>query len=88
MTGQIAMEGFMTWKIPATYRRFITRAQAIVPAMVVILLGGQGACNDLLLTSQVVLSFALPFAVFPLIHLTSDVGIMGSEFVNRDLKPI
>jgi manganese transport protein len=86
MAGQIVMEGFISWKIPATYRRVITRALAIVPAMVVIVIGGQGASNNLLLTSQVVLSFALPFAVFPLIHLTSDVNIMGSEFVNRDIE--
>ena len=47
-------------------------------------MGGQSASNDLLLFSQVVLSFALPFAVFPLIELTSDVSVMGSEFVNSD----
>ena len=84
MAGQIVMEGFIDWKIHPMWRRFITRALAIVPAIVVIWVGGQSASNDLLLFSQVVLSFALPFAVFPLIELTSDVSVMGSEFVNSD----
>lgn len=83
MAGQIVMEGFIDWKINPMFRRFITRGIAIVPAIVVIMVGGQGASNTLLLVSQVVLSFALPFAVFPLIQLTGDVTIMGSEFVNN-----
>ncbi len=45
------------------------------------LLGGDKAVNELLILSQVVLSFALPFAVFPLIHITSNRRKMG-KFVN------
>lgn len=82
MAGQIVMEGFIDWKISPMLRRFVTRALAIVPAMVVIVIGGQAASNTLLLMSQVILSFALPFAVYPLIQLTSDEYIMGTAFVN------
>lgn len=83
MAGQIVMEGFIDWTINPIYRRVFTRAAAIVPAMIVILIGGQGASNDLLLFSQVVLSFALPFAVIPLVQMTSSKEVMGEEFVNN-----
>lgn len=76
------MEGFIHFKLHPMYRRILTRALAIVPAIIVILIGGPSASNDLLLMSQVILSFALPFAVFPLVQLTSDVNVMGEEFVN------
>lgn len=82
MAGQIVMEGFISFKLNPVYRRVLTRALAIVPAIIVILIGGPNASNDLLLLSQVILSFALPFAVFPLVQLTSDVNVMGPEFVN------
>lgn len=82
MAGQIVMEGFIHFKLHPMYRRVLTRALAIVPAIIVILIGGPNASNSLLLFSQVVLSFALPFAVFPLVQLTSDVNVMGHEFVN------
>ncbi|KAJ1391079.1 NRAMP family, partial [Ochromonadaceae sp. CCMP2298] len=59
MAGQIVMEGFLEWRIDPVYRRIATRALAIVPAMVVIVVGGEQASNSLLLFSQVVLSFAL-----------------------------
>ena len=88
MAGQIVMEGFMNWTLAPTYRRILTRSIAIVPAMVVILIGGEEASNDLLLFSQVVLSFTLPFAVFPLVHLTSDASVMGQDFVNSSANSI
>jgi len=37
---------------------------------------GLGA-TDVLVLSQVFLSFGIPFALFPLIRLTSDVKLMG-----------
>jgi len=82
MAGQVVMEGFIDWTLDPFYRRILTRAAAIVPAMLVIIIGGEGASNDLLLFSQVVLSFALPFAVVPLVQLTADDKVMGEEFVN------
>lgn len=87
MAGQIVMEGFMNWKIDPIMRRVITRLLAIIPAVIVIMIGGPSATNDLLLLSQVVLSFALPFAVTPLVHLTSDAAKMG-EFVNSQATTV
>ena len=43
---------------------------------------GNGAVGKLLVASQVVLSLQLPFALYPLIRMTSDRALMG-EFANR-----
>lgn len=77
LAGQIVMEGFMKFKIRPVFRRIITRLLAIVPAIIVIAIGGDSSANELLIISQVVLSVALPFAIFPLVHITSDKNKMG-----------
>jgi manganese transport protein len=79
LTGQIVMEGFTRWTVPAFYRRLITRCIAIIPAVAAVLIGGDSATNDLLIATQVILSFALPFAVVPLVHVT------GSRYVMKDM---
>ncbi len=68
IAGQVVMEGFMHWRISPWKRRIITRAMAIIPAIIVIGLRGDGSVNDLLVLSQVVLAMQLPFAMFPLLH--------------------
>jgi manganese transport protein len=78
LAGQIVMEGFLRFKIRPILRRLITRSIAIIPAVVVIGVKGEGGSYDLLILSQVLLSLQLPFAVIPLIRFTSDRGIMGS----------
>jgi manganese transport protein len=84
LTGQIVMEGFMNYKISPTFRRLLTRLMAIVPAIIVTAVGGDKETNNMLLISQVVLSFALPFAVVPLVHVTSSRLRMG-KFANSPL---
>lgn len=76
------MEGFLNWKISPFIRRIFTRAVAIVPALIVAAVGGSSATNQMLVISQVILSFQLAFAVFPLVILTSDAAKMGQGFVN------
>jgi len=71
LAGQVVMEGFMHWRIQPWLRRLITRALAIIPAVVIIGLRGDASVNDLLTLSQVVLALQLPFAMFPLLHFTS-----------------
>ena len=71
------MEGFLNLKIPCWQRRLITRALALVPAFLGVWWLGEGGVGKLLVLSQVALSFQLPFAIWPLIRLTSDRGIMG-----------
>jgi manganese transport protein len=77
LTGQIVMEGFLSLRMSPWLRRLITRGLAIVPALVVVAVCGEHGLAWLLIASQTVLSFQLPFAVFPLIRLTSDRRRMG-----------
>ncbi|HEY9644426.1 MAG TPA: Nramp family divalent metal transporter, partial [Coleofasciculaceae cyanobacterium] len=77
IAGQIIMEGFLDWRIPCWLRRLITRALAIIPAVIGITLLGEAGVGKLLVFSQVVLSLQLPFAVFPLILFTSSPSSMG-----------
>jgi manganese transport protein len=81
MAGQIVMEGFLHIRLRPWLRRLITRLVAIVPALVTIVLFGEGSTTSLLILSQVILSLQLSFAVIPLIMFTSDRRLMG-EFVN------
>src|SRR5215471_793583 len=77
LAGQVVMEGFMHWGIQAWVRRVITRTLAILPAIIVIGVRGEGSVTDLLTLSQVVLALQLPFAMFPLLHFTSSKRRMG-----------
>jgi len=77
LAGQVVMEGFMHWRIQPWLRRLITRALAIIPAVLVIGIRGDASVNDLLTLSQVVLALQLPFAMFPLLHFTSSRSKMG-----------
>ena len=81
LAGQIVMEGFLDIRIRPWLRRLITRLIAIVPAVIVAIIGGESGTARLLILSQVILSLQLSFAVFPLVMFTSDKLKMG-EFVN------
>ena len=78
LAGQVVMEGFMHWRIKPWVRRLITRLLAIIPAVFVIGLRGEGSVTDLLTLSQVVLALQLPFAMFPLLYFTSSRRRMGA----------
>ena len=77
LAGQIVMEGFLDIRLRPWLRRLVTRAIAIVPALVTIALYGDAGIGKLLILSQVILSLQLPFAVFPLVSFTSDRRKMG-----------
>ncbi len=77
LAGQIVMEGFLNLRLRPWLRRLLTRALAIVPAVICTVLYGPGGTAKLLILSQVVLSLQLPFAVVPLIVFTSDRKKMG-----------
>jgi manganese transport protein len=77
LAGQVVMEGFMRWRIQPWVRRLITRAMAIIPAVIIIGVRGDASVNDLLTLSQVVLALQLPFAMFPLLLFTSSSKRMG-----------
>jgi manganese transport protein len=83
LAGQVVMEGYLNLRIAPWVRRLLTRLIAVVPALIVINLLGEGATGDLLVLSQVILSLQLGFAIIPLIHFVSDKNHMN-EFV---IKP-
>jgi manganese transport protein len=87
LAGQIVMEGFLELRLKPWLRRLITRAIAIIPAALVIGIAGENKVTALLILSQVILSFQLPFAVIPLIQFTGDRSKMG-EFANSRLTQI
>ena len=72
MAGQVIIEGFLDIKFSIFLRRLIT----IIPALVVIAVGLDPL--KILILSQVVLSFTLPFALVPLLILTNRAGVMGT----------
>jgi manganese transport protein len=77
LAGQVVMEGFMRWRLSPWARRLVTRSLAILPAVGVIAVRGNGSVTDLLTLSQVVLALQLPFAMFPLLWFTSSRRRMG-----------
>ncbi len=83
MAGQIVMEGFLRLRLAAWLRRLVTRLVAIVPAIAVTLIYGEGQTAKLLILSQVVLSLQLPFAVVPLVMLTASKARMGELVAPR-----
>ncbi len=76
MAGQVIMQGFLHRHIRPWIRRLVT----MLPSLIVIALGLNP--TRVLVLSQVVLSFGLPFAVVPLIIFTQRRDVMG-ELVNR-----
>jgi manganese transport protein len=74
--GQVVMAGFMNWRIPLVVRRALT----MVPSLIV--LGLSVNTTEALVYSQVVLSFGIPFALFPLLVVTRDRRLMH-EMSNR-----
>jgi manganese transport protein len=74
--GQVVMRGFVGFNIPLFLRRLVTMA----PAIAVLAVGLDP--TQVLIFSQVVLSFGIPFALIPLVLLTSRADVMGAH-VNR-----
>jgi manganese transport protein len=76
--GQVIMDGFVRRHLSVTVRRLVTMAPALV------LLCTPFDPTRALILSQVVLSFGIPFALIPLLMLTSNRRLMG-EHVNSRL---
>jgi manganese transport protein len=71
--GAMIMQGLLRRSIPLLLRRLIT----LIPALLILAIGLDP--SRALVLSQVVLSFGIPFALIPLIRLTSDAGLMGGD---------
>jgi manganese transport protein len=79
--GQIIMDGFMRRRIPLPARRLVT----MIPAFLILAAGMEP--TNALIFSQVALSFGIPFALIPLVAMTSRRAIMG-ELVNRRVTTV
>ncbi|WP_420916082.1 Nramp family divalent metal transporter [Photobacterium damselae] len=75
MAGQVVMQGFVHFKIPMWVRRSVT----MIPSFIVIGLGLD--TTQILVMSQVVLSFGIALAIIPLLMFTNSERLMG-EFKN------
>jgi manganese transport protein len=91
LAGQVVMEGFVHLRVRPWARRLLTRCVAIVPALLVLTLATGGPDADerllkLLVLSQVILGFQLPFAIIPLVQMTADPRRMGAFASGRLLQ--
>lgn len=71
--GAMIMQGLLHRSIPMLVRRLIT----VCPALAILAVGFDP--TRALVLSQVVLSFGIPFAILPLVRLTSNRALMGSD---------
>jgi len=76
MAGQVIMQGFVHFSIPIWLRRLVT----MLPAITIIAIGFDP--TQVLVVSQVALSFVLPIPVISLLLLTRRRDLMGA-LVNR-----
>jgi manganese transport protein len=75
--GAMIMQGLLYRSIPMLVRRLVTLAPALL------ILAFDVDPTRALVLSQVVLSFGIPFALLPLVRLTSDRVLMGGDANNR-----
>ena len=75
--GAMIMQGLLHRTIPLVLRRLVT----LLPALAVLAIGLDP--SRALVLSQVVLSFGIPFALIPLVRLTSDRAVMGEDVNHR-----
>ncbi|MET0995327.1 MAG: Nramp family divalent metal transporter [Mycobacterium sp.] len=75
--GAMIMQGLLRVSFPLLLRRLIT----LIPALVIVAVGVDP--SRALVLSQVVLSFGIPFALIPLVRLTSDRALMGDDTNHR-----
>jgi manganese transport protein len=81
LAGQIVFEGF--WGIGANL--FVRRAITLVPALAILAMGFDPF--RILIVSQITLSVVLPFALMPLVFLTTRPAVMG-EYTNGWLSNV
>ncbi|XP_020270393.1 metal transporter Nramp3-like isoform X2 [Asparagus officinalis] len=80
--GQYVMQGFLDLRITPWIRNMLTRSLAIVPSLIVALIGGSTGAGKLIIIASMILSFELPFALIPLLKFTSSKTKMGA-YVNH-----
>lgn len=81
-TGQFVMSGFMELHVSAWLRACITRSVALVPTLAVaIAYAGTNEMDTLNQGLNVLQSVQLPFALIPVLYMSTRADVMGSDFV-------
>lgn len=80
-TSVVISQGLLKFKVSPLLQRVL----ALLPALFIIYVSSN--LTMALVLSQVVLSFGIPFALFPLVYFTSQTELMG-RFVNRKLTTV
>jgi manganese transport protein len=75
--GAMIMQGLLHVSISMVLRRLVT----LIPALLILAIGLDP--SRALVLSQVVLSFGIPFALIPLVRLTSNHSLMGEDTNHR-----
>ncbi|KAG5250841.1 metal transporter Nramp [Salix suchowensis] len=75
--GQYIMQGFLDLKMRKWLRNLLTRSVAILPSLIVSIIGGQSGASRLIIIASMILSFELPFALIPLLKFSSSNTKMG-----------
>lgn len=86
--GQYVMQGFLELKFAPWIRNMLTRCVAIVPSLVVSIIGGSSGAGKLIIASSMVLSFELPFALLPLLKFTSNIVKMGPHVNSKKIASL
>lgn len=81
LAGQVVMQGFVNFFIPLWIRRTVT----IIPSFFLILM--DFSPMNILIFSQILISFGIVFALFPLLKFSYNKKIMG-DLVNSKLTQI
>nr|BAX56209.1 metal transporter [Oryza glumipatula]BAX56210.1 metal transporter [Oryza glumipatula] len=77
--GQYVMQGFLDIKMKQWLRNLMTRSIAIVPSLIVSIIGGSSGAGRLIVIASMILSFELPFALIPLLKFSSSSNKMGEN---------
>lgn len=77
MAGQIVTQGFLGLTMAPWLRGLITRGAALVPAVAILTIFGDGEVDALLVLSQVVLALTLPFILIPMLLMLRNRELMG-----------
>ena len=80
--GAAIMSGLLKVQVPMVVRRMVT----LIPALIILGIGADPTWS--LVLSQVLLSIGIPFALAPLVKLTSDRSVMGDHANGRPLQVV
>merc|ERR1719168_41554 len=86
-SGQFVMDGFLKINVPRWARAIITRCVAVVPCVAMAVGADSTAMEQMINIVNSSLAFLLPFALIPLVRLTTSSQYMG-RFVSGKIEAI